>query len=237
MYWSRYFTKILMPVAAGSFLVSGCGLQWVISPKENPVLEDSVRGGEGDAARAVATLATTPERRLTLVNVAKDDPHFANFCSEAPADAAESISSTFQAAVEAKIEGGQGGTAEVARTLANAIQALTERSQGLQLYRDATYRLCEAYLNDVIDEATYSQQLAALSKQTAELIKFELEANGGVIGRRPYPVLSAPAQQKLDSLFEKAIDQAVDEIEKAEEEAEAKPADGKKAGVKPVPKG
>ena len=64
--------------------VSGCGLSIVAEPKTNPVLEDRV----GRARRQpIATLATTAERRVVLVDIREGSAGFGRFCAEPPPDA------------------------------------------------------------------------------------------------------------------------------------------------------
>ena len=171
--------------------LSGCGLQFFTPPKENPVISDNV-SDEKSGSRIFRILSNTPERRLVVFNMDKSDKkRFGTYCAEAPADAAESISSSFQAALEATLSE-QGGNAEAAKTLATAVQALAPRSQGLMLFRDAGYRYCEAYMNGFIDGKELVRKIDGMVKISKSLIEKELGFNEGKIGYGPPAPLPAP---------------------------------------------
>lgn len=71
--------------------------------------------------------------------------------------------------------------------MATSLLQLTYRSQGLQLYRDASYHLCTLHMNEVLSKdevkAAHEHLLAAIT----ELIKLEL------------PVMAAIRSQGLPS--------------------------------------
>lgn len=81
---------------------------------------------------------------------------------------------------------------------ASNFQAFVKRSQGLQLYRDAMYNLCQSYLNHAID----SGKMEALSKEilttSVGLIKDELILTDGNIN--PPPQQQQPAGQSLPQI-------------------------------------
>ena len=194
---STRLTLLLLFAALG---LSGCGLQFFTPPKENPVISDNVSDNEG-GARIYRVLSNTPERRMVVFNVDQKNKskRFGTFCSEAPADAAESISSTFQAALEASLTKKK-GSAEAAKTLATAVQALAPRSQGVMLFRDAGYRYCEAYMNGLINGDQLVGKIDKLLDVSSTLIETELKKNNGKIGYAPPALLSAPQQVTVFSL-------------------------------------
>lgn len=193
-------SRLSFPLLLATLGLTGCGLQFFTPPKENPVIGDNVSDHEG-GERIFRVLSNTPERRMVVFNVDKKNKkaRFGTFCSEAPADAAESISSTFQAALEASLTKKK-GSAEAAKTLATAVQALAPRSQGVMLFRDAGYRYCEAYMNGLIKEADLVRKIDNLVKVSKSLIETELHANNGKIGYGPSATPSAPQQATVPSL-------------------------------------
>lgn len=146
--------------------LSGCGVSWFVNPKQQPVIEDKV----GDAGKGykVGTLATTPERRVVIVDL--DD---GKFCAEPPADAGENLASSFAAALEGT-DGSIELKAELAKAFASSVKQLFQRSQGVQLYRDGMYSLCQAYLNGAILDDEFNKKQEELLKQSAYLIEKEI---------------------------------------------------------------
>ena len=137
-------------------LASGCGI--FTPPKEHPVIEQYATRGLPGFPRETTVYSTTPERRTVMVMTdlnATDSP--TRFCAEAPADVAENISSSFKALVEAEIKapagqtGGQ-GRVELAKAFSSSIVSLFYRSQGVQLFRDGMYNLCQAFINRAISK-------------------------------------------------------------------------------------
>lgn len=62
---------------------------------------------------------------------------------------------------------------QIYRTLAR----LGARSQGVILFRDASYRLAEAYINDEISSAEFLEEYNKLVDRAASLIELELKLN------------------------------------------------------------
>lgn len=89
------------------------------------------------------------------------------FCAEPPPDATQSITSAVSAAFSGTASGvpvNPEVSAEFAKSLATTAQSLFYRSQGVQLFRDGLYNLCQAYLNGAISPAQYHQQFQSLVK-------------------------------------------------------------------------
>src|SRR5262245_24395170 len=78
--------------------------------------------------------------------------------------------------------------AELAKSFASNFQAFVKRSQGLQIYRDAMYNLCQSYLNHAIDKGEAKTISGEIFKTAVELIKHELTLTNGNI--------NPPAQQQ-----------------------------------------
>jgi len=138
-----------------------------------------------------STLATTADRRIVLVRTratAGGVGKAGHFCAEPPPDAAENIASKVAAALEASVKTLKAeGEAklDLARQLATTVQALFHRTQGLQLYRDGSYNLCQALLNDTITKDKYVAELEELRKTARSLIEHELTLTGGLVGGPP----------------------------------------------------
>lgn len=147
-------------------LVQGCSA--FTPPKLKPVIEDRI--SEHDE-KTVGVLATTPERRIVLVKMPEQ-----LFCAEPSPDAADNVSHAISAALEAsttgKLSEAQIG---VAQKVATSVRQLFQRSQGIQLYRDGNFMLCNSYLNGVIkDEAKYLAQQDKILQAAKELILAEI---------------------------------------------------------------
>ena len=143
------YTLLALTLSAS---ISGCGASIFTEPKANPVIEDRL-GSPFAKEEVLGTLATTAERRLVLTPLQGE--HYGKFCAEPSPDAAEALVATFKAAVDGNVTTAnsvQGALkAELARSLATSIAALTKRSQGLQFFRDGVFALCQSRMNGFID--------------------------------------------------------------------------------------
>ena len=157
---------------------SGCGI--FTPPKEHPVIEQYATRGFLGFTRETTVYSTTPERRTVMVMTdltAADAP--TRFCAEAPADVAENISSSFKALVEAEVKapagqtGGQ-GRVELAKAFSSSIVSLFYRSQGVQLFRDGMYNLCQAFINRAISGEQFFERSSDLRGKTFVLISAEI---------------------------------------------------------------
>lgn len=156
--------KALLAASAGVALC-GCGL--FSSPRENPAIEERITDW---GMKKVGILATTAERRAVIVKVPER-----LLCAEPPPDVGEAVAAAFSAYLQAEgsklpVEA-KGG---VARSSGSSIAQLTYRTQGLQLYRDGSFFLCNMYMNGVIDEPTYENSRKDLLKASIDLIKDEI---------------------------------------------------------------
>jgi hypothetical protein len=146
-------------------LIQGCSI--FTQPKANPVIEDRISDW---GKEKIGVLATTPERRIVIVKM----PGSA-FCAEPPADAAENVSAALTAVAEASAQGRvTDAQLSIAQTLATSVKQLFQRSQGVQLYRDGTFMLCNAYLNGAITKEQFLQRHERLLEIVAPLIAQEI---------------------------------------------------------------
>lgn len=145
-------------------LVTGCTS--IFNPRP-PVIEDKV-GYIGNMK--IGTLATSPDYRVVYVKLDDD----AQICAEAPADAGAQFGSAFAAALDADSGSTPQLNAEARINMAVAMKQLFKRSQGVQLYRDGAFTLCNLYLNKAISTREYLTELKELRKTAKELIEKEI---------------------------------------------------------------
>ena len=150
--------------AVSCLFLSACASYFTARP---PVIEDKV-GLSG--RETVGTLATAPDYRVVYVRLDNQ----AKLCAEAPADAGAQFGSTFAAALSTPAGGAKEIGIEAKAGLAVAMKQLFKRSQGIQLYRDAAFSLCNLYLNQGITEAQYFMELQELRKAAVGLIEKEI---------------------------------------------------------------
>lgn len=137
------------------------------TPNRPPVVEDKV-GLWG--RETVGTLATSPDYRVVYVQLEDG----AKLCAEAPADAASQFASSFANSLSAPIANGKELSVEARAGIAVAMKQLFKRSQGVQLYRDGSFALCNLYLNGGIRAIDYLVELQELRKSTVGLISQEI---------------------------------------------------------------
>lgn len=154
---------------AGVALIVVQGCSTFTQPKANPVIEDRVTDA-GWGKLKIGVLATTPERRVVIVKMPDN-----KFCAEPPADAADNLSAALTAVAQAPSPG-KAGEAQLglAQTLATTVKQLFRRSQGVQLYRDGTFALCNAYLNGAIGEKEFLERHTRLLEVVGPLIAAEI---------------------------------------------------------------
>jgi hypothetical protein len=146
-------------------LLTGCASYFTPRP---PVIEDKV-GLSGK--EIVGTLSTAADYRVVYVKLDEK----AKLCAEASPDAGAQFASTFAAALSAQASGTSAPLSVEAKAgLAVAMKQLFKRSQGIQLYRDGSFVLCNLYLNGGITDTHYLSELQELRKTSFELIKQEI---------------------------------------------------------------
>jgi len=152
---------------------TGCSL--FVSPMEKPIIEDHSRG--------ITTFATIPSRRMVILSPhdrnIKNSPKEVFICAEPSPDVSDNIASSLTAALSGKgLSAGNVSasdiTADIFRTLETTAQNLFKRSQGVQLYRDGMYNLCQARMNGIIDDAAFMTKAEELLKSSVELVRQEI---------------------------------------------------------------
>ncbi|MBS0367477.1 MAG: hypothetical protein JSR67_16805 [Proteobacteria bacterium] len=122
--------------------------------------------------------ATTPERRVVLMNVTND-----RVCAEPSPDAGENLSYNLSAALSAKKTGAE-ADANFAQALQSAVQSLFTRTQGVQFYRDGMFSLCLAYMNGAVDQTHYAESSRDLREKAADLIRLEIPYIAGIVEQK-----------------------------------------------------
>ena len=168
----------LVKVFFGMFLlmnVTACGTTWFADPATNPVIEDKVGQWREEP---VGTLAVTADRRIVVVKL---EGH-AQFCAEPPPDVAENLTDNLTFALQAQVKG-QGGDFNLSDQLTKEIQALINRTQGVDIYRTGMYDICQHYLNGAIDGdgvKELSKELLIVAKEIIlEEIRLKTPQSGG----------------------------------------------------------
>lgn len=179
----------------GCVAASGCS--FLTPPIENPIIEH--HSGQ------LGAFATVAERRVVLTkrDFSKTPEaattYDSRFCAEPPPDATQSIASALTAAISGRATGLQANpeaSAAFAKSLETTAKALFQRSQGVQLFRDGSYVLCQAYLNEAISRSDYLKQYQALLGKASALIDKELDKMPSVDIRRAEEAASASEAAK-----------------------------------------
>lgn len=150
--------------------LSGCAL--LGSPREEPVIEDHATNWFG--TQKMGVFSVTAERREVVFKFPDN-----KFCSEPPPDVAEALTSSLTLLAKGRAKDQRGEVSaelEAAKTLATSLRTLFRRSQGAQFLRDGLFSLCQAYLNDAIDEKEYVALYRELLNKSKELIDKEIPA-------------------------------------------------------------
>ena len=125
-----------------------------------------------EAVGPVQALASTPDRRLVLVNESTG----ALLADSAP-DVFEEATRRLEALLRSKAADSEEAEVQTALEGARTIAQLSPRSQGLLLFREGSYRLTEAFLNGQLGADGYMERIDRLLEDCVELIEFQLLLN------------------------------------------------------------
>lgn len=107
-----------------------------------------IRHKTSQSATGTDIIAIGAERRVVYSQSADANR---KVCSEPPPDVAQSFSDSLRASLAASIQKDGGGEKKadlsIARDFATAVSQIYTRSQGVQLFRDGSFMLCQAHLN------------------------------------------------------------------------------------------
>ncbi len=110
------------------------------------------------------------------------------YCAEPSPDSIESLAAAFSLAASGSGTKLESMSAELrtdfAKTLATTAASIFRRTQGVQLYRDGAFLLCQAMMNGYMDAYEYRQALKFLRLDAVDLIKEEMK---GKAWNTPFP--------------------------------------------------
>ena len=95
------------------------------------------------------------------------------FCAEPSPDVADNLASSFASALEGS-DGTVTAKVELAKSFASSAKQLFKRSQGVQLYRDGMYSLCQNFINGAINKMELKQMQNDLLTESSKLIDKEI---------------------------------------------------------------
>ena len=166
-------------VLASSLAAVGCAS---LNPtNEYPVISKTF--GPNSSPDVGEAIAITADRRIVIVLVKppkgdKSDGEWGRFCAEPPPDAASEVSRWFTASLAASSRATPPGVpASASGTLSNtdiqAIRSLFTRSQGIQMFRDGLYSLCQLYANGALHAKEVEPLFKLLLSTSASTVRSE----------------------------------------------------------------
>ena len=173
--------KVIRLIGVGTLLGILSGCSWFTPPMEKPIIEDHSHDGK------ITTFATIPSRRMVIVKIKEDTGEQPIFiCAEPSPDVSDNIASSLAVALSGKTPQDITIATSLSKSLATTAQHLFKRSQGLQLYRDGMYNLCQAWMNGIIDNQEYKAAAANLTATVVKIIEAEIPLlNSGSQGTSP----------------------------------------------------
>lgn len=99
-------------------------------------------------------------------------------CAEPSPDALEALSASVAARIEAARGQDLQAKAELTRDITTSVGSVLKRSQGLQLFRDGVFALCQGSMNGLRTPELIAKEFRNLTNQSAELIMMEIKSDG-----------------------------------------------------------
>jgi hypothetical protein len=169
----------------GALALAGCNAAGETYYARDHARGAAVPGVSVDAKQRFVWTPTVPVRSLTGVDTSGRDIYGVRdrsiVCAEPSPDAVSAFASEFSAAVKVALPKAN-VDASIARSIAESVQSLTQRTEMLQLLRDGYYRICEAYANGMVGEFGY-----ALVINQIDNIIVKLVAINAIREHRPLP--------------------------------------------------
>jgi hypothetical protein len=160
--------KKVVNILAAGYVLTGCA--YLTPPFEHPIIEQH-------AQDRINTFAVIPSRRMMIVkseeNPDKTKERVMLVCAEAPADVTDNLASTLAASLAVSGKAAD-ASAALSRTLSTLGQNLFKRTQGIQLFRDRSYHLCQARMNGFITNDQYNSSINDAFLKVIPLIEKEL---------------------------------------------------------------
>lgn len=190
--------QLLIGLMAVIFMsCSGCSAFY-----NRPVAQSAAPVGSLLGIKLASIYSVTSERRQVII-VPEVKEKF-RICAEPAPDTAENVASTLRALASAKYKGVD-VSGELATSFAKSAVSLFTRSQGIQLFRDSSYTLCQAYMNGAINGNQYLEQYGILLNRAADLIKAELPTLAlmkTVLGQQIQPPSPGQPEKKFSGKIE-----------------------------------
>lgn len=171
-------SKLNLLILLSTLGVASCSYFGPHFPKDYPMLPDQVNFDSGTNHEAFV-FAVTAERRFVVFT--PDKRHGGvRVCAEPSPDVAQATSSLEQLGIGAQLGAVQGAENAAAAInnlsyYATAQLLLTQRSQGLQFYRDGMYYFCQMYSQGDIELPEYQAKEKELREMAARLIEQQLQ--------------------------------------------------------------
>jgi hypothetical protein len=186
--------KTVLLFAVAAILPTFVGCAYLTPPIEHPIIEQH-------AQNRVNSFAVIPSRRIMLVkhdDADKKDGKKLVICAEAPADVTDNLASTLAASLSVSGKAAN-ASAAVEKTLETYGQFLFKRTQGIQLFRDRSYHLCQARMNGFINDQQYLTATEALLSAVIPLIKDELQYLDKTQPTNPAQAQRAPSSREVSA--------------------------------------
>lgn len=149
-------------ILAAATLCAGCASTFKVMT-DDPVRATNIRESSGDRD-ALATISLDASRRNVIVGLT--DSQFGKFCAEPPPDTASAIQSILEAQANAKAAVAE-ESVEAAGSLKDSYRSdvvvLAKRTELLDIYRTATYSLCQFYVNGALNGAQVKEIFSAMT--------------------------------------------------------------------------
>lgn len=133
-------------------------------------------------------------RQRLVIQGTRDDQQVT--CSEPSPDAISAQAAQIAASTSVPLSAQQVASGQVAAGYSEAAASIAMRTQSIQLLRDGYYRLCEAYMNGVLDKGDYRSIILFIDEFIATVVA--IEAIGGTVQTAPvgiYTTMNASADK------------------------------------------
>jgi hypothetical protein len=109
-------------------------------------------------------------------------------CTEPSPDAISAHAAQLAARADATLTEGRSGSAALAASESEAVASIAMRTQTIQLLRDGYFRLCEAYMNGVLEPQRYQATISFIDEFITTVAA--IEAIGGIVQAPPAQIFA-----------------------------------------------
>ena len=202
----------LFVVIVSCFSLTGCG-SMLRAITDDPVRKEMI-GPNEDKDALMGTLSLAANRRTVLVKL--DTDMNVGFCAEPPPDTANEIQDLLEAKIEAEAKNDTSqtsvkGKGEGKSEYKTKVVQLSERTVLLDIYRTATYSLCQYHLNGAIKDNELSALYQDLTKRVFDAYTESVKSKTKEAG-----LYQALAEKALDAQVNKITTKETKESEEAD---------------------